>query len=221
MTDRDTIHRVATIGLSLALVLALVAATPAAAQSEDDGLGDALLGAAVDVVEDPTEAAASFAAWGEGIVANVGGSIGDPDRTAGECADDLQAEINDHNATYEQYVNDRLSASTDRDVLRIDCQVEQDDETTTETVYVVANVTDDGYTNARAVETTERVVDHRIVLTGIAAEDAPDDLATFREKYAAEDETPPASFKGRLKGKYLGHVEGTFGFLPDIEESES
>lgn len=221
MTDIPHHHRLATVALCIVVVLTVVAAPVAAQSDEDTGIGDAILGAAVDVAEDPTAAAKSFAAWGRGIAANVGGSIGAPDRTAAECAGDLQTELTDHNATYEQYLNDRITASTSRDVVRIDCRVEDDSETTTETVYIVANVTNGTYTDTRAVDTTERVVDHRIVLSGVAAEDAPDDLETFREEYASENETPPPAYKGRMKGKYMGHVEGTFGFLPAIEEGES
>jgi hypothetical protein len=218
MTDRT---RPFALALVLVLLAAGVAPTTALAQSdsEDEDLSDAIFGAAVSAVEDPLGAASKFSAWGQGVAANVGAWAGDPDRTPSECASDLTTEYNEHNATYEEYVNSRTKAEETRDVVRIDCQQDEDGETTTETVYLVADVQDGNYTNSRIVDSTDRTVDERVLLTGVATEDAPDDLETFRTEYAADDETPPPAYRGRMTGKYWGNVYGSFGFLPHIEEA--
>lgn len=220
--------------VTLALVLLLAAATiPAqsAAAQEDESFFDGVVGAA-----DP-EGGLNFTAMYETASAYLGGakdnlayrlSQSDPERTADDCAADIQATYNQHNASFEAYLNERTEADTSRDVIRIQCTQEVRDgfSTTTEreSVYLVGDVVTNNttnvttYENTRIVADVDRPVDHRVILSGLATEQGADDLEAFAEEYAEPNETPPRSYAQRMKGKYGGYIHGTFDFLPDPEE---
>lgn len=217
--------RLAALFAAVLLVSAAIAAPPVAAQSDDAGVVEELFGSSAgSVVEQVTSDPIGFA---ETISAAAGGwaSSNSPfsgaDRTPSECASDIKTEINDNSATYETYINDRVNASTDRDVVRVECTLETRDglstDVVTETIYLTAdvNTSDDSYENISAVDTTDRTVDHTVTLSGAATTDGPDDLVEFREEYAEENETPPQQYQARIGGKYSGDVTGTFAFLPD------
>ncbi len=52
-----------------------------------------------------------------------------------------------------------------------------------------------------------------MTLSGLAAEEGPDDLVAFREEYVESNTTPEGALGRRMAGKYAGHVEGTFDFI--------
>ncbi|MFB6121127.1 MAG: hypothetical protein ABEJ68_08445 [Halobacteriaceae archaeon] len=222
MTNRYNTRHILALCLCAVLVAAAVAPTTAVAQSseddDDDSLVDAVLGTAANI----TDQVAAVRQFAGGIVTNARYRVFGPEteRTPSQCVSDIQSEINTHNGTYEQYVNSRINASESRDVVAIRCALEDEDgQMQNEQVYAVADVVNGSYQNLRIVNDTSRDVDHVIRLSGIAAQEMPDDLVSFREDYAANNKTPGAAYKKRLAGKYMGSVHGTFEFLPDMEGS--
>lgn len=221
-------NRLLTVFACLLIVGALAAPAPAMAQSDDEsdddeGLADAMLGTVAGVLEDPLGAGKAFLSAADGAIDNAlyRASWGDPERTPAECADALRTEVNDHNQTYEQYINDRATASSGRNVVKVTCNLEtDDDEMESDSIYLVATVnsTSGDYEGLEAVDSTDRTVDHEVRLYGLATEEMPDDLVAFREEYAAENETPGGDYKKRMTSKYAGHVYGSFEFLPDGED---
>lgn len=211
------------------VLLAGVAAAPASAQTNesDQGLAGELFGSTGQTIADramnnPLGLASDFASAASGKAA-AANPFSDADRSPSQCAADIQSEINQNNGTYETYINDRVNASTDQDVVAIHCSRGSDeifnDSMVTKTVYLTADVNTSGdsytYENMSVVDDTSRTVDEDITLTGTAATDGPDDLAKTRKEYLAENETPPRSYRARMAGKYDGDVTGTFGFLPN------
>lgn len=218
----DTNRRLLVLCLCVLLIGAAVAPTAAVAQSDEDDDDDSLVDAALGTAANFTDQVSGVTEFASGIVTNARYRVFGPEteRTPGECAADIQSEINSHNGTYEQYINDRITASESRDVVAIRCALEDDDgEMQNEQVYLVTDVTNGTYENARVVDDTSRDVDHVIRLSGIATQEMPDDLVAFREDYAAQNKTPGSAYKQRLAGKYMGSVHGTFEFLPEMEDS--
>lgn len=212
------------IAVVLALVLIVSAVVPGAAlgqTNDDESVADRLLGGAIDVLDDPGGAVDAFIAYGSGALANAKSRnpFREPKRTPTECAEDLQTEFNENSEVYLSNANSRLTASTDLDVLEIKCIHEDGDEVDTERVYLVATVNESTgeYESPKMVEETDRHVDETVRLSGLATEELPDDLERYREQYAEDDDLPPASFKREMIGKYGGHIEGTFEFLPEGE----
>ena len=225
----------------LAVVLALVvlfATVPtgvvAAEEDDEDGFFDTIIGASDDADGDDgldvgamlDTASAYFAGATDNLKYRF--SSGNPERTADECAADIQATYNANNASFETYLNERTSANTSRDVIRIQCTQEVRDGITTntdrESVYLVGDVVENNSTGAttyehtRIVDSVDRPVDHRVVLSGLATEEGADDFEAFAEDYAVPNETPEKSYAQRMKGKYGGHIHGTLGFLPEPED---
>lgn len=219
-------------------MLVLVAVTPGAtpvAADETTSTGDTVLDQLFDEEEagnqtddgllgNLTASVSRANLYFSGLVANTKYGVGasDEPRTAASCAEDIQTELNSNNQTYETYVNNRINASTDRNVVKVTCKYEADggllDETMeTESVYVVADVTNGSYSNMTVVDSTNRSVDERVVLTGLAVQQLPDDLKAFTDDYAAKGKTPGKGYERMMAAKYAGHVEGTFAFLPAIE----
>ena len=223
MQTRTTNTVVAAV-LALLVVSASLAA-PVTAQTTDDSdededsVADTLLGVGSSILEDPGGAFDAIKAAASGAYANAAyrNPFREPTRTPDECATDIQEEFNAHNATYLSYANERISASTARDVVEIECTAETDDGTESTSIYLVATVNQstNGYDSARVVTETERAVDHRVTLSGLATEEMPDDFARYTDDYAEPGETPPRSFKSEMVSKYAGHVSGTFEWLPE------
>ena len=214
------------IVVAIVLAAAIVPGAVAAQTDSDDedGLLGDLVGKMQSVAENPTDAARAAVGYAKGLYANAAyrNPFRDAKRTPEQSATDVQTEFNEHNETYLTYINERVTASSDRNVIELKFTLESDggDSTETRYRYLVADVneTSGDYENATIVSTEpDREVDHTVELSGLATEELPDDLVTFREEYAAENETPPGSYSRELASKYAGHVHGTFEFLPDME----
>jgi hypothetical protein len=163
-------------------------------------------------------------AYVSGVTERVAASAPGRERTAEECATDLQAEVNEHSAAYTRYINDRVLPEKKYDVIEVRCthSASMFASGGSETIYLTATVAIQNqsivYRNLTAVDSTSRAVDHTIVLSGVATEQMPDDLAEYRETYVAENETPDDGYVRRIGAKYKGHVAGTPSFLADPEE---
>lgn len=204
----------------LTLVVALVAgaAVPATAQSSDSNVVSDFLDTDVSV----KSVAQTLSDWSNFVSGYTSRLGSEPDRTAAECASDIQAEINNNSAAWQQRLNQNLSASTSRNVLEVRCQIATreglEKVTKTESVYLVADVQNGSYTGLQAVDNTSRTVDHVLLLQGSAAKTAPDDLAEFRKKFIAENRSVPRSYAQKMKGQYAGSVYGTFEPLPPLPD---
>lgn len=228
MTRKHPVVVAAFVVLLLVGAAAPYAVAPAQAQDDSDsddgdsGFFDSLVGADNDDS-------------GDGFVASVLRSVGIPNpmasarnwmyrnnpfhdakRTPTECTDDIMSEVNNNAASYTEYVNERSTAQTAYDTLEIRCELTQGGETTSSTIYVTADVNGTNYENVSVSESPpeNRSVDERLVLTGIAAEELPDDLVEFRKEYVEEDETPTRGYVISKGAKYKGYVWGSPSFLP-------
>lgn len=128
------------------------------------------------------------------------------DPTAAEAADDIQTTFTTHNESIEAWINQRTTASTDADTLKLTIQL--DDERAT--VYVLGDVTDGNYTNARAVQSTDREPDGACTLEANAARNASDELDTFAEEYANPGDDLSREHMRYLVGRYGGNVHCDF-----------
>lgn len=152
----------------------------------------------------------------------TGGAVGE-DRSAADCRSDLMAQVNDHNGTYLDELNQRLGASTSRDVVRVRCVDDPTNpfgETEVASFYLVGtvNTSTGSYDSLRAVENTNRTTDETIVLSGLARDQLVVDLEAYRTKYAGSDKRPDPGYAERMKAKYAGAVHATFDGVPNPDE---
>ncbi|MWG36238.1 hypothetical protein [Halomarina oriensis] len=231
------------------VVTSTVGVTTATAGSADSDISDALLGSAPEEdvergllasvthrVTHPVESLESFTdsatAWltethaalkrGWYETFSEGTPWHEPVRTDAECAEDIHHELNQHSAAYTTYVNDRITASESRDVLRITCRLGENETSVIATADVVERDGQLVYENFEVQQpsATERVVDEEIVLTGLATEELPDDLEAFTDEYVEANETPERTYAARKGAQYNGFVYGTFDFLESDSEAE-
>lgn len=203
--------------LTVALVAMLLvgagtlAVVPTAA-ADDHGLIrgpiDRLQDSGVAFSEDPIEAAqqtaAAVSAWAQGAATRVTGvGASDESETVAETSADLRAVVNDNSASFERYVNARVDATADRDVVAV--TLDGDTENTT---YVTADVQNESYTNLSAVGTTDRDVDVECTLSGDLATRADDELERFHSEFVSDDENVSAAFVSRMGARYDGSLGG-------------
>jgi hypothetical protein len=201
-----------------------VVAQPVAADDDsflDDVLsGDDAEGQSDGILGSVSAWARNASAWASGLAARSSTLAPGRERTAEECASDIKAEVNDHNASYEQFINNRTSARTSVDVVAVHCTYDSNffDNGQNQTVYIVADVRNESgslvYTNGSAVDDTDRTVDEYIVLSGLATEELPDDVSTFREEYVEPGESPNGTYVRKMGAKYAGYVSGSPEYLP-------
>lgn len=209
----------AVLVVGLVLVSSLPAGVATAQSDEDDG---SVLSDVLDVeVSGLGDTVDGFLGVVQGLVDRGSAAISGANRSVTDCRADLMAEFNQHSDAYVSELNAATSPSSDRDVLQVRCVEDPrrpwaDSEATS--FYIVANVSDGSYTNASAVETTNRTVDETVVLKGIAREQLADDLATYRETYIEGNETVGKAYQQRMTAKYAGNVYGTVDPLPSIPE---
>ena len=116
----------------------------------------------------------------------------------------LQAAFNEHNETIERYVNDRFGGNySGWNVIAVH-HVRGDAEVTH---YLVADITNSTFVDARMVNSTDRSVDTEVTLEKMASDRADGELETFVESYAEPNETVDADYVDRLAAKYAGNVD--------------
>lgn len=205
------------------LVIASTVFTGAAVATGDDGYFGGF-------VEDPDASDDSFLPFDTPTGAQVWAVVdgfqtralhavsGGSGASAADAADDVQAEYNIHTAEYEQYLNDRVTADSNHDVVAVTFTL--DDKS--DTVYWVADVnsTDDSFENTSVVDSTDRTVDQTMELHGLGAENAAKELSGFHDDYVTENKTPQrgSGYLTGLGAKYAGDIDTTLieiqgGFL--------
>jgi len=197
------------LNLALAALLVLGAVAPAATAQSDDGVLE-------NLVEDDSEdrdwsaivgAALERASWSVSQISFDGPA---DQEIAEEDRGDLQETFNANNATIETYVNDRFSGNHSAwDVIAI-THVRGDGEATQ---YLVADVNNSTFVNARMVNSTDRTVDKKVTLEKMASDRAHEELETFVEEYAEPNQTVDGSYVDQLAAKYGGNVDPPEGVL--------
>lgn len=191
------------IALLLAAALVGAAVAPAAAThdgaDEDGGLSDALSA-------DDGGYLSAAANWASGFTARVSHAISGPEHTATESRDAMVEAFNEHNDSLVADANDR--DVHEGDVARVDCTLEGE----TATAYIVAdyNSSTGQYDSAQAVTSTERSVDHDIVLSSNACDNAADEIETFHDTFAATGDDVSAAYLSRVGGEYGDNIQQPF-----------
>jgi ribosomal protein S6 len=209
-------HSLRAAALAALLVLATVGAAPLAVADHDESDASSVFGDVVSVEDDESaddgmltsvrRAASRIAGAASGTLARL--TDRGTDQTASEAADSAQSEFNANNQTIQSYINARATASEDADVLKLTFEI--DDESATRYVVADVNGTDGSYENASMVVSTSREVDESCTLEEQAADNAADELGTFVEEFASEDENLSAGYQGRMASQYAGEVDCSF-----------
>lgn len=190
------------IALLLAATLVGAAVAPATAShaaDEGGGLSDALSA-------DDGGYLSAAANWASGFTSRVSHAISGPEHTATESRDAMVEAFNEHNDSLVSYANDR--GIHEEEVARVDCTLEGE----TATAYIVAdyNSTAGQYDSAQAVTSTDRSVDHDIVLSSNACDNAADEIETFHEEFAATGDDVSAAYLSRVGGEYGDNIQQPF-----------
>ncbi|MFC7134328.1 MULTISPECIES: hypothetical protein [Salinibaculum] len=121
-------------------------------------------------------------------------------------AQEVQTFVNEHNESFERYINARTTATTDFDVVAI----EFIDESGSDTRYLVADVVDGNYTNGGMVATTDRTVDERCELEDQAVAKAIEELRSVLDTYVIPGEDIDTKRLAELNTQYLPDVSCSF-----------
>jgi len=200
--------RLLTVLLAALLVSAAVA--PAATAQSDEGVLE-------DLVDDDGEdrdwsaiasAAVERLSWSVSHSSVFGGPA--DEELAKEDRADLQDAFNQNNATIETYVNDRFGGNHSAwNVIAVN-HVRGDAEVTN---YLVADVNNSTFVDARMVNSTDRTVDKEVTLEKMASDQAHEELARFVEDYAEPNTTVDADYVDQLAAKYGGNVDPPEGVV--------
>lgn len=213
-------HRQKTAALVLLiLVTGVTFAAPAAADSSS---GDGLLSGVLDAVDDEDGDGFSIddaaARWKDSTAAGFDSfkwrlaqknPFAEPETTAAEEMQAVQAYFNRHNGTLQEDLNRDVNASNYGTTAEVTLTIDGE----TETRYITASKTADGsnYTGLQMRETLpeERSVDEETHICGYAAVNAEEELKHFTEEYAATGEDPSQSYGAKMQGAYEKDVEST------------
>jgi len=214
-------HKITRLTIALVVVLAAVAgaATPAAA--DDGGVLDALFGDDDDddsdtgVLEKAKAIGAGAKAIGAGALDRAQASIETRlggGELAGTSADRVEATWNDNTTVLLNWANNRMTASTELDVLKLRFEGAQDSEAVR---YVIADVNEttgeyEAVGIVDSVEDMDLTVDEGCTLSDHAARNADAELAHFINEYAAQGENITDPYRAELKAEYFGTVDCTF-----------
>lgn len=189
------------------LVIAAIAGAPLAVSADDGG------GALDGFLEDDEDDGVDWSATAQGVLnknlwqASQYLSISDTEEDEQEAERDradLQEAFNANNESIEAYANDRFGGNeTEWDVIAVEHVRGEGDATH----YLVADVENDSFANARMVNDTERDIDHRVTLRGYASDSAHDELDRFVEEYVANDSDVTTAYTTRLAAEYSGYVD--------------
>lgn len=117
---------------------------------------------------------------------------------ADEAGQQAADELNANNATFEDYLNNRTTATTGYDVIEVTFEIGD----TTDTRYIVSDVENETYTNVQMVNSTDRTVDETITLREEAAENADKEIDFFANNYASEQRGVDDTYIAHLSSRY-------------------
>ncbi len=119
-------------------------------------------------------------------------------------AEDFTNTFNEHNASLETFVSERLTADTNHDVFAVYFHDREDGNVTR---YVVSDVENGSWTNARVLtpaefDATNRTVDQWVSLDWYQSRAAGDELETFVDEHAEPNEDFSPGDKAAYLAKY-------------------
>lgn len=132
-------------------------------------------------------------------------AVGD-DTDAETAAETAREAFRDHDGDFQEWANDRTTATTDADVLAITFEVDGE----TETEYITADVNGSDYANVTMVDETDRPVDETCTLEGHAAQNADAEIDRFHDEVVAPDGNVTEADMARLAAEYGAAVDCTF-----------
>jgi len=185
-----------------ALLVSSAVASPALAAEDDDGFFDGLVDDDSDV--SLTEKAGMYVTSATSWATRKRASVFSDSGNATRYADDFESEFDANNETIESYSSARLDATSDYDVFRVEFH-DRDDNTVSR--YVVADVSNGSWENARVVNQSEfdslnRTQDHYVSLDWYQSKHAADELDAFVGDYATEDKDLTASYRAKMLAQY-------------------
>jgi hypothetical protein len=200
--------RLTPIAVAVLAVLALLAgAAPAAANhdstTQDEGLADSLFGTSDSNdtgVVDTVSAAIGVASGTLDRARYQYSPFGpEPDSAEANAEDTMQA-FNEHSGDFVDYANDRNVSGGEV------VQITFDQTDATETIYLVAeyNQTSDAYESAEMVNATDRSVDETVTVSGMAADNAADEIEAFHSEFVESNEDVTTSW---LASKWAAYNE--------------
>lgn len=216
----------------LLLVITVTGVTIAPVATAHTHEEDGLLSSAFDTVEDANgngiKADDAAARWVDASVAGLDrlqwslsrSSLNPfskaPENTAEQEAAAVQTYFNAHNQSLQSYLNNRTSATSEADTLRVRLTIGEE----TATRYVTATAADGNYSGLQMSETLAdgREIDDKLHVCGFAAEQAEEELQHFTEEYAASGEEPSQEYLATMTGKYGADTESTL--LPTAGDCE-
>lgn len=187
-----------------ALLAASAAAPPANAASNDETFFDGLVeDSEVGIAEQALIQVSELTGWIARKDVPFVGSDSKPGN-ATQYARDFEQEFNQHNGSIESYASNRLNADTNHDVFAV---YFHDKAGHNVTRYVVSDVVNGSWQNARAVNETEfqslnRSVDHWVSLDWYQSRHAAGELDQFVTDYASTGDDLPAGYRAKLLAKY-------------------
>lgn len=206
--------RPASILFVVLLTVAAVAAGPGTVAAQDDG--SVLDGFLDDEGEEADWSAAAMGVldkttwWASNI-----DPLSDAEEDRQKALEDraaLQQAFNSQNESIQNYTNARFGGNESAwNVIAIE-HVRGEGETTQ---YLVADVENGSFANARMVNSTERPVDRTVTLSGYASDNAHAELDTFVEEFVDEDRGVTRAYTTRLATEYSGYVDLPEGFTND------
>ncbi|MFD1527597.1 MULTISPECIES: hypothetical protein [Halolamina] len=207
--------RSASLLLAAVLTIGVVGAAPATVAAQDDSgvLGDFLDDTDEDGIDWSAAAMATLdkTRWWASNFDPLSDTDEDREKALADRAD-LQQAFNTHNESIEDYTNARFGGNESAWNV-IETTHVRDDGNATQ--YLVADVSNDSFQNARMVNTTDLPVDKSVTLSGYASDAAHDELDLFVEESVAEDRDVTVAYTTRLAAEYSGYVEPPEGLTND------
>jgi len=190
--------------VALLVVTAFVGAGSAgvAAQSDDGAFFDGLI-----ADDDDQGILEEVGIWVAGATSGASRTyaayLGD-EANATTYAEDFTNTFNEHNASLETFVSERLTADTNHDVFAVYFHDREDGNVTR---YVVSDVENGSWTNARVLtpaefDATNRTVDQWVSLDWYQSRAAGDELETFVDEHAEPNEDFSPGDKAAYLAKY-------------------
>jgi hypothetical protein len=209
--------RLKPIAVATLAVLALLAgaAAPTAANhdstTQDEGLADSLFGTS-DSDDDGLVGQAQRVAGGLYGAATGGldralyeSPFGPEPDSAEQNAEDTMQAFNERSESFVAYANDRNVSGGEV------VQITFDQADATETIYLVAeyNETSDAYDSAAMVNTTDRSVDETVTVSGMAADNAADEIEAFHSEFVEDNEDVTTSWLAKQWAAYNEDLESS------------
>ncbi|WP_373190031.1 hypothetical protein [Halolamina sp.] len=194
------------VAVAAMLLIAGMSGAVVAQTEEEDSLFEQLTGTETDDdatlgerIDATTAALASYqdrAAYSVSTTREkLSGDVTDADLAA-RYAESTKSTFNQNNATLEDYVNARVNANvSDWDTIAVEHRVGEEPTI----VYLLSENSSGEFADSRMVNTTNRTVDHTLVLEDNAAESADEELSYFVEDYAADKKDIDRSLITRMQ----------------------